>query len=129
MHYFSFISLSNISPSFNVLIFLSIWASSVLTPVFINSCSNKLQFIWIYLNIFEYTWQLLHTWPVGNAGNFTFHKGKKEILKNFRKYKSKNIFDLIRRGESSTNCAPLLNIICKKHLATFVIHIFVSYWT
>ena len=29
-----------------------------------------------------------YTWPVEKAGNFPFQKGKKEILKNFRKYKS-----------------------------------------
>ena len=35
-----------------------------------------------------YTWILLHTWPVKKSGNFPFQKGKKEILKNFPKYKS-----------------------------------------
>ena len=45
-------------------------------------------FIHVLINCNLYTWQLLHTWPVEKAGNFPFQKGKKEILKNFPKYKS-----------------------------------------
>ena len=45
-------------------------------------------FIHVLINCNLYTWQLLHTWPVEKAGNFPFQKGKKEILKNFSKYKS-----------------------------------------
>ena len=57
--------------NFNVLIFLSIWASSILIPV-IYSCSDKLQFVYFTLS------------PVEKAGNFSFQTGKK----NFSKYKS-----------------------------------------
>ena len=60
--------------NFNVLIFLSIWASSILIPV-IYSCSDKLQFVYFTLS------------PVEKAGNFSFQTGKKN-LKNFSKYKS-----------------------------------------
>ena len=45
-------------------------------------------FIHVLINCGLYTWQLLHTWPVGEAVDFPFQKGKKEILKNFPKYKS-----------------------------------------
>ena len=45
-------------------------------------------FIHVLINCHLYTWQLLHTWPVEKDGNFPFQKGKKEILKNFPKYKS-----------------------------------------
>ena len=89
------------------------FSPSVLIPVLIHSCSNKLQFV--YLTITSH----LACWKSRKFPNF--QKGKKEILRNFPKYKSKNIFDLIRRGVSPTNCAPLLKIIFKKRLATFVI--------
>ena len=36
------------------------------------------------------------------------------------------IFDLIGRGASPTNCAPLLNIIFKRYLAAFVIYMFLT---
>ena len=55
-------------------------------------------FIHVLINCNLYTWQLLHSWPVQKTGNFPLQKGKKEILKNFPKYKSKNIFDLIGHG-------------------------------
>ena len=45
-------------------------------------------FIHVIIHCNLHTWQLLHTWPVEKAGNFPFQKGKKEILKNFPKYKS-----------------------------------------
>ena len=113
-------------------------------------------FIHVLTNCNLYTWQLLQTWPVEKARNFPFQKGKK-ILKNFPKHKSifiweieisesaerksipvchkckavieNTIFYLIGGGVSSTNCAPILKITFKKHLANFVIYIFISYCT
>ena len=44
-------------------------------------------FIHALINCNMYTWQLLNTWPIEKAGNFPFQNRKKEILKNFPKYK------------------------------------------
>ena len=77
-----FIRTSNILPSFNVLIFSSIWASSVLIPVFIHSCSNKLQFVYLTITSHLACWK---------SRKFPISEGKKrfkEILKNFAKYNS-----------------------------------------
>ena len=61
------------------LFFLSIWVSSVLIPVVIHPCSNKLQFLYLTMNSHLACWK---------NQNFPISEGKKEILKNFPKYKS-----------------------------------------
>ena len=61
------------------LFFSTIWASSVLIPVLIHSCSNKLQFVYLTITSHLAFWK---------AGNFPFQKRKKEILNDFPKYKS-----------------------------------------
>ena len=50
-----------------------------------------LLFIHVLINCNLHSWQLLHTWPVGETGNFPFQKGKKNILKNFPKHININI--------------------------------------
>ena len=59
--------------------FWSIWASSVLIPVPIHSCSNKLQFRYLTITSHQACWK---------SRKFPFQKGKKEIFKNFPKNKS-----------------------------------------
>ena len=67
-------------PSFNVLIFFSsIWASSVLIPVLSQSCSNKLKFVYLTITSHLACWK---------SRKLPILEGKKDILKNFPKYKS-----------------------------------------
>ena len=74
-----FIRTSNILPSFNI-------------PFFRQFEPQVFLFLFLFIHVLKncnlYTWQLLYTLPVEKAGNFPFRKGKKEILKNFPKYKS-----------------------------------------
>ena len=48
---------SNILPSFNVFIFSTIWASSVLIPVLIRSCYNTLQFAYLTITSHLACWK------------------------------------------------------------------------
>ena len=61
------------------LFFSSIWASSVLFPVLIHSCSNKLQLVYLAITSHVACWKS-HKFPIS--------EGKKEISKNFPKRKS-----------------------------------------
>ena len=65
-----FIRTSNILPSFNVLIFPSIWASSVLISVLIHSCSDKLQFIYLTITSHLACWK---------SQKFPISEGKKDF--------------------------------------------------
>ena len=62
-----------------LLFFSSIWASSVLIPVFIHLCYNKLQFVYLTIT------SLLACWK---SWKFPISEGKKKFLKTFRKCKS-----------------------------------------
>ena len=64
---------SNILPSFNVFIFSTIWASSVLIPVLIHSCYNTLQFAYLTITSHLACWK---------SRKFPILDGKK----NFSKY-------------------------------------------
>ena len=61
------------------LFFSSIWASSVLFPVLIHLCSNKLQLVYLAITSHVACWKS-HKFPIS--------EGKKEISKNFPKHKS-----------------------------------------
>ena len=72
-----------------------------------------------------YIWQLIHTLPVEKAGNFPFQKGKKEILKNFPKYKS------IAYSKLLIDCKQLLwNILLllTEHNPSFALFLICSYF-
>ena len=79
-----------------------------------------------------YTWPLLHTWPVEKAGNFQFQKGKKEILKNFPKYKSivynKLLIDLKLFLKSISRLLWYIFLFLTEHNPSFTLFLICSYF-
>ena len=69
-----------------------------------------------------YTWQLLHTCPVKKAGNFPFQKVKKEVLKNFPKYKSIVSLSLVSLNVD-------INLFLTEHNPNFTLFLISSYFS